>query len=224
MASYRRVRTLYLYRVISITFMLTTYFFSTCAAAKGTEPHFLLLQLEGTYNSHTAPDITLQVNTRTLLELSAISEITQSGKVIDRQRIDTEHQVTTKNTYEKRLIKVRSPHEQPLPKGVYAQRIDIRILDSELDVPIIQSLTRFFSVSDAGIKEISSTKYSNIIEPSFWVADEFGEKQLEQDGSRDSFKMDLPEKLQFDRQEPIEERYQARLKEQTGHKTETDER
>lgn len=205
MVSYRRLRTLNLYRATSITLMLITYFFSAFTSAKGTEPHFFIMQLDGVYNSYTVPDVTLQVNTTTLLELSATSEITQSSKVIDRQRIDTDYQATKENTREKRLIKMRSPHEQPLPKGVYAQRIDIRILDSELDVPIIQSLTRFFSVNDAGIEEISSTKYSNIIEPSFWVVDEFGEKQLEQNGSRDSFKVELPEKLQFDRQEPIDE-------------------
>lgn len=62
-------------------------------------------------------------------------------------------------------ISIPSPHAERLPEGVYAEQIVLTISDSDYDIPIVQSQLRFYEVGARGVREIDSTRYSDIVEP-----------------------------------------------------------
>lgn len=71
-------------------------------------------------------------------------------------------------------ISMPSPHTSKLPPGVYAEQIDITVIDTDYDAPVDYTELRFFRVTGQGIEQISSTEYSDIIEPPFVLRDKTG--------------------------------------------------
>ncbi len=191
--------------------------FAPNSLAMGTETHFNLVPLDTVYNSFYTPDIVINLSSPSIQKISVASIIEQGDQVLDEAIVARGYEVdaiflsqakTTRQKLEAEShdiqIKFPSPHEMPLKKGVYAQRVQVTVWDSELDIPVVQSSARFFHVTEEGMREIDSTTYSNVIEPLHYIADENGKKEPVYYGSPITKAIKLPERLVFDRQEAPE--------------------
>ncbi len=191
--------------------------FAPDTQAMGTETHFDLVPFKAIYNSYYIPDITLNLTTPSIKQISVVSIIEQGDRILDEAIVVRGYEVDAKSLSQAKItsqkldaksqgvqIKFPSPHEKPLEKGVYAQRVEVTVWHAELDVPVVQSTARFFHVTEDGMREIDSTTYSNVIEPLHTITDENGNKEAVYYGSPITKTVKLPERLVFDRQETPE--------------------
>jgi hypothetical protein len=71
-------------------------------------------------------------------------------------------------------IALPSPHTSVLPPGIYVEQIRITVLDRDYDAPVDTTALRFFRMTGSGLAPLSSTEYSDLLEPPFVVADPTG--------------------------------------------------
>lgn len=180
-------------------------FSNTPGFSKGVELHIQMQPIRGVQTSFAVPDINLRVLSDTVYQIAATSELSQgevileTTKLTEAYELDAEMRRTTNGA-----IDFRSPHQQYLKAGVYAQQIDITIWDSELDIPVVQRLVRYFRAGTDGVTAISAQEYSRVVEPAHTVVDQYGRRTLEHKGSRLGRKLVLDGKLGFDRPEVAE--------------------
>jgi hypothetical protein len=180
-------------------------FTSTTALCKGVDLHFQMQPIRGVQTSFAVPDINLRVLSSTVRQIAITSELSQGETVLetnalaDAYKLDAEALRKTGGA-----VDFRSPHQQYLKPGVYAQQVDITIWDSELDIPVVQRLVRYFRAGTDGVAPISAEEYSRVVEPALTFIDQSGRKTLEYRGSRLGRKLTLDGKLGFDRQDVAE--------------------
>lgn len=178
----------------------------TMAAApcfsKGVELHLQIQPIRGLQTSFAVPDINFRVLSGSVYQISATSELSQGETVLETNTLVEDYKIDAE-THRKTngVVELRAPHQQYLKEGVYAQQVDVTIWDSELDIPVVQRVIRYFRATVEGVTPISAEEYSRVIEPTYTFVDQNGRKFSEHRGSRLGRKLILDGKLGFDRPE-----------------------
>lgn len=189
-------------KLLAPTFACVLALASAQSFSKGVDLHIEMQPVRTTQSHYSVPDISLRVLSPTVYQIAASSELSQgetileSRGLIDAYKIDPEMYRKTGG-----VIELRAPHEQYLKEGVYAQQINITIWDSELDIPVVEPLFRYFRATPNGVVSISADEYSRVVEPPRTFVDQSGRKTLEYNGSRLGRKLTFDGKLGFDRLE-----------------------
>lgn len=172
---------------------------------KGVDLHVQMQPIRGLQTSFAVPDINLRVLPATVYQIAAVSELSQGETILETNTLTEAYKLDAELRRETNgVVDFRSPHQQYLKNGVYAQQIDITIWDSELDIPVVQRLVRYFRATAEGVIPITAEEYSRVVEPPQSFVDQYGRKTVEHKGSRLGRKLVLDGKIGFDRQEIAE--------------------
>lgn len=180
-------------------------FTSTSGFSKGVDLHLQVQPIRGLQSSFAVPDLNFRVLSGTVYQISAVSELSQGEAVLETNPLIEDYKIDAALLRKTNgLVELRAPHQQYLKEGVYAQQIDVTIWDSELDIPVVQRVIRYFRATTDGVMPISPEEYSRVVEPTYTYVDNNGRKILENRGSRLGRKLNVDGKVGFDRPETTE--------------------
>jgi hypothetical protein len=175
---------------------------SPLSFSKGVDLHVEMQPIRTLQTSFAVPGITLRVPAPSVYQIAVTSELSQGEVILETRSLAEAYKIDPESLRASAgLIEFRVPHERYLKEGVYAQQINITIWDSELDIPVVQPLFRYFQATATGVMPISAEEYSRVVEPPITFIDLSGRKTLEYNGSRLGRKLKLDEKPGLDRQE-----------------------